>query len=214
MRKEYTINELASILGCSRTAITKKIKEDESAPGVKRYKERYEVTQKNGQMAILLDDEDLEHEKSMSKGFNNVSQQGYNTQENEDIIDIEPENKRNKTEELINFTERYIDRFTTLQETMYNELKERDKQILLLTTSEKDKQEEYLKTVAENKTLKSRNTVLKVLLGVIVTVLICFITFFITYVTFSNTVSEEENSDTKKEHVQVEIIDKHAPQKK
>lgn len=187
MKKEYTIKELQSILGCSRTAIVKKIKTDEHNTAIKRYKDRYEVTQKDGQIAIIFDDAELEQEKRLSKGFNTVSSNGYNTTQNEDIIDIEPEIKPNKQDELLNFTERYIERFTTLQETMYNELKERDKQILLLTTSENTKEQEYLKTVAENKTLKQRNTIITVTAGVIITVLICVITYCITVIKLSKT---------------------------
>ena len=181
MKKEYTIKELQAIFGCSRTAIVKKIKPDAKNTGVKRYKERYEVTVKDGQMAIIFDDTELEEEKRLSKGFNTVSDNSYNTVHNEDIIDIEPENYPNKKNELLSFTERYIERYTTLQETMYNELRERDKQILLLTTSENDKQQEYFKTNAENIMLKKRNTILTVLLGVSITVLICVITFFVTF---------------------------------
>ena len=183
MKKEYTIKELQTILGCSRTAITKKIKTDEHNTDIKRYKGCYEVAQKDGQMVILFDDSELEEEKRLSKGFNTVSNNVYNTPQNEDIIEIEPEFNGNKQDNILNFTERYIERYTTLQETMYNELKERDKQILLLTTSENAKEQEYLKTVAENKTLKHRNTVLLVLLGVIITVLICIITYCVTVMT-------------------------------
>lgn len=194
MKKEYTIKELQAILGCSRTAIVKKIKTDEHNTDIKRYKDRYEVTQKDGQMAIIFDDAELEEERKLSKGFNTVINNGYNTTQNEDIIEIEPEIKENKQDDILNFTERYIERYTTLQETMYNELKERDKKILLLTTSENAKEQEYLKTVAENKTLKQRNTVLMVILGVIVTVLICVITYCVTVMTLSHndTAPQEE----------------------
>lgn len=192
MKKEYTIKELQSILGCSRTAIVKKIKTDEHNTDIKRYKDRYEVTQKDGQMAIIFDDAELEEEKRLSKGFNTITNNGYNTTQNEDIIEIEPEFKENKQDDILNFTERYIERYTTLQETMYNELKERDKKILLLTTSENSKEQEYLKTVAENKTLKQRNTLLMIISGVAVTVLICVITYCVTFMTLSksNTVSD------------------------
>lgn len=205
MQKEYTIKELQQILGCSRTAIVKKIKPDEHNTGVKRYKDRYEVTQKDGQMAIIFDDAELEEEKRLSKGFNTVTSNGYNTIQNEDIIDIEPEIKPNKQDDIINFTERYIERYTTLQETMYNELKERDKQILLLTTSENAKEQEYLKTIAENKTLKQRNTVLLVMLGVIVTVLICVITYCITVTTLPKSVQVEPKTDQVSEQVSVQV---------
>ena len=180
MKKEYTIKELQEIFGCSRTAIIKKIKTVGDNTELKRYKGRYEVTQKDGQIAIIFDDWELEEEKRLSKGMGSVSNNGDNTAQNDDIIDIEPNFTEPKQNEIISLTERYIERFTTLQETMYNELRERDKQILLLTTSENSKQQEYLRTVAENKTLKIRNTIYKVLLGIMITVLLCVITYCVT----------------------------------
>lgn len=214
MRKEYTIKELQSIFGCSRTAIVKKIKATGDNTDSKRYKDRYEVSTKDGQMVILFEDWELEEEKRLSKGMGLVLNNGDNTPQNEDIIDIEPTQTEIKPNEYIEFTNRYIERYTTLQETMYNELRERDKQILLLTTSENHKQEEYIKTVAENKTLKARNTVLKVLLGVAVTVLICAVTYCITV---STLLHNQKQQEIKKEHVQQEIIKnpvEHAPRKK
>ena len=202
MRKAYIIRELQEILGVSRTAIVKKIKVDEHNPVIKRYKNRFEVTEKDGQMAIMFEDWELEEEKRLSKGMTSVSNNGDNTPQNEDIIDIEPNVTKMKQNDYVEFTERYIDRFTTLQETMYNELRERDKQILLLTTSENRKQEEYLKTIAENKTLKLRNTIYKVLIGVLITVLLCVITYSITSITLNDTSQKEE---IQKNPVQQEI---------
>lgn len=202
MRKEYTIKELQTIFGCSRTAIVKKIKTAGDNTDIRRYKDRYEVGVKDGQMVILFEDWELEEEKRLSKGMGSVSNNGDNTPSNEDIIDIEPNVTESKQDALYNFTERYIDKFTTLQETMYNELRERDKQILLLTTSEKSKQDEYLKTVAENKTLKSRNTILKVILGVVITVLVCVITYCITVTaTVQNVPSNDTSNVTTSEQV-------------
>ena len=200
MKKEYTINQLASILGCSRTAIVKKIKPDENNPVIKRYRGRYEVVSTAEGMAILLDDIELEHEKRMSKGVNNVSNNTGYAGKDSDIIDIEPEKEPQPSNVYMEFTNRYIEQFTTLQKEMYNELKERDNQILLLTTSEKTKEQEYLRTQAENKTLKSRNTILTVILGVMLTVLICFITFGITYMTLN------ENSAEKNPTQQTEVV--------
>jgi len=201
MKKEYTINELAAILGCSRTAIVKKIKTDDNNPVLKRYRGRYEVVSSNGSMAILLDDIELEHEKRMSKGVSNVSNNTVTTAQSDDIIDIEPEKENANSETLIQFTNRYIEQFTTLQKEMYNELKQRDSQILLLTTSEKAKENEYLQVKAENETLKQRNMFLTVLSGVVLTVLICFITFAITYINLNNS---QPDLDIKKEPVQIE----------
>lgn len=191
MKKAYLIKELQEIWGVSRTAIVKKIKPDDVNPVIRRYKNRFEVVDKDGQMAIMFDDWELEEEKRLSKGMGSVTSNGDNTPQNEDIIDIEPNVTNLQQNHFIEFTERYMDRYNTLQETMYNELRERDKQILLLTTSEKSKQDEYLRTVAENKTLKLRNTVYKVLIGVLVTVLLCVITYCITSMTLSNTQQDE-----------------------
>lgn len=193
MRKEYLINDLAAILGCSRTAIVKKIAEDKET-GIKRYKNRYDVVMYKGQLAILLDDEDLENEKSMSRGFKNVARNHSNTATNDDVIDIEPIQQENNAETVLNFTERYIKELKTFQETTYNELKNLsetknnlEKQVLLLEDSQKRGIEEFQKTRAENVTLKRRNTILTVVLGVVITLLMCFITFYITFVSLHNT---------------------------
>lgn len=201
MRKEYTINELAGVLGCSRTAIVKKIKPDGDNPGIERYKNRYEVVMSNGVKAILLDDSELEHEKACSRGVKNVSNNGYNNAESDDVIDIEPEKEIFSAETVLSFTERYIKDFKTFQETTYNEMrnlaKERDEaksQIYLLTDSEKRKEDALMQSLSENVVLKKRNTMLTVALGVAVIVLACFITFCVTYVTSRSTVTEPVNT--------------------
>lgn len=191
MEKAYSYDELASILGCSRTAIAKKVKPDDNDTGIERYKNRYNVVLKNGKKCILIDDEALEEEKNSSRGFKNVSNTGYNTSQRQDIIDIEPEKTEKESDKVIEFTERYIDRFTTLQETMYNELRNRDNQILLLTTGEKTKQEEYFKTAAENKELKEKyNVMLKVLIT-LVTLFVIVLSSFITFVIINKNVSND-----------------------
>lgn len=161
MRKEYSINDLAQILGCSRTAIVKKIKPDGDNPGVERYKNRYDVVISNGIKAILLDEQELEAEKACSRGFKTVTNNGVNSVESNDIIDIEPEKEKISASEVLNFTERYIKDFKTFQETTYNEMrnlaKERDEaksQIYLLTDSEKRKEDALIQTLSENVTLK------------------------------------------------------------
>lgn len=196
MIKEYTYDELAGILGCSRTAIAKKIKPDENNPGVERYKNRFEVVIKDGRKCILLDDEALEEEKLKSRGFKNVSQSAHNIPQTDDIIDIEPVQQSKNQETLFDFTERYIDRFTTLQETMYNELRKRDNQILLLTTSEKNKQEEYFRTEAENKTLKQRYNVMRSVTITLATLLIVFITFSITFFVVTRNVASDVSTSS------------------
>lgn len=201
MRKEYTIRELTEILGCSRTAIVKKIKEDSVNPSIKRYKNRYDVVMSNGQMAILLDDEDLEEEKRLSRGSSNVMNNSSNTVQTDDFIDIEPEKEQNSTSDVISFTERYINEFKTFQETTYNEMRnlasERDtykNQILLLEDSEKRKESALMETIAENVTLKKHRTMLTVALGIITLVLASFVTFYVTYMTLHNTIAEPEQN--------------------
>lgn len=191
MEKAYSYDELASILGCSRTAIAKKISRDEHNPGVERYKNRYNVVLQNGRKCVLIDDESLEAEKNKSRGFKNVSNSGYNTPDNQDIIDVEPHKSEKHTDMVLEFTERYINKFETLQETMYNELRNRDRQILLLTNGEQSKQEEYFKVNALNKELESKyNVATKVIIG-LVTLLVMVISSFITFVINNSNVSNE-----------------------
>lgn len=199
MQKKYTVKELASILGCSVTAVNKKIKADENNPDIKRYRNRYETVVENNVTYILLDDEALEDEKNKSKGFKNgfgnVSNVGLNESETSDIIDVTPEVKQEKSDKILEFTERYIERFSTLQETFYNEMREKDKQIYLLTTSETQKQEKYFETEAQNKQLKAQNNVLKIVLAVVITL---FVTLVITFSILSIPKSESTQSTTEK----------------
>lgn len=199
MIREYSLQDLATVLGCSRTAIAKKIKPDVSNPDTKRFKNRYNVVSKDGKMFILIDDADLEEEKRLSKGFSNVSQNSYNTVETDNIIDIEPETKENTIDKVINFTERYITDYKTFQREMYNELLQRDKQVLLLTNSENNAKNEFLRISAENKTLKKRNVIITVCLTVAITLLIVLSIGFITFVNVSSTT--ENNSDVQTETV-------------
>lgn len=199
MQKKYTVKELASILGCSVTAVNKKIKADENNPDIKRYRNRYETVVENNVTYILLDDEALEDEKNKSKGFKNgfgnVSNVGLNESETSDIIDVTPEIKQESSDKILEFTERYIERFSTLQETFYNEMKAKDKQIYLLTTSETQKQEKYFETEAQNKQLKAQNNVLKIVLAVVITL---FVTLVITFSILGISKSESTQPTTEK----------------
>lgn len=194
MKRKYSVKELANILGCSVTAVNKKIKADENNPVIKRYRNVYETVLENGITYILLDDTELEEEKNRSKGFSNVLNKGYNAPQNEDIIDVEPYQEEKKKDTLLEFTERYINNFTTLQKTFYEEMREKDKQIYLLTTSENQKQAEYLETKALNKTLEKRNNVLKVALTVVITLLVTLaVVFTMFYVNVSQ--AKKKNAD-------------------
>lgn len=199
MQKKYTVKELASILGCSVTAVNKKIKADENNPNIKRYRNRYETVVENNVTYILLNDEALEDEKNKSKGFKNgfgnVSIPGLNESETPDIIDVTPEVRQEKSDKILEFTERYIERFSTLQETFYNEMKAKDKQIYLLTTSETQKQEKYFETEAQNKQLKAQNNVLKIVLAVVITL---FVTLVITFSILGISKSESTQPTTEK----------------
>lgn len=201
MRKEYLINDLAEILGCSRTAIVKKIVEDKET-GLKRYRNRYDVVMYKGQQAILLDDEDLENEKSMSRGYKNVARNVNNHATNDDVIDVEPIKQEPNAETVLNFTERYINELKNLSETKNN----LEKQVLLLEDSQKRSDAEYQKTRTENVTLKRRNTILTVALGVVITLLMCFVTFYITFMALHNT--NENVGETLQKNTAQETIKK------
>lgn len=199
MQNKYTVKELATILGCSVTAVNKKIKPDTNNPEIKRYRNRYGTVVENNVTYILLDDVALEDEKNKSKGFKNgygnVLNTGLNESETPDIIDVAPEVKQEKSDKILEFTERYIERFSTLQETFYNEMREKDKQIYLLTTSETQKQEKYFETEAQNKQLKAQNNVLKIVLAVVITL---FVTLVITFLMLNISKSESTQPTTEK----------------
>ena len=183
-RKSYSVKELASILGCSVTAVQKKITQDENNPEIRRYKKRFDVVIKDGKTVILLSDSDIEEEKRLSRGFNNVNITDNTTSEN--VIDIETEPQKQANQEVIidkilNFTNSYIERFDTLQKTYYNDLMQRDKQILLLTTSENNRQSEYLEAQAKAKELEKKN---KRLLTYLLVVTTLFITLLVVYLRF------------------------------
>lgn len=210
MRKEYTIKELTEILGCSRTAIVKKIVTDDNT-GVRRYKNRYEVVSYNGQMAIIFDDFELEQEKKLSRGMGSVTNNGYNTSKNDDVIDVEPIVNESNKNELYEFTERYMQQFVTFQETTNETILnlERQKmamenQIKLIEDHQLQEKAEQTKTIEENKKLKKSNKVLAVLLGVATIVLVCFITYIITSNTLAN--NEVNTMENVSESVKKEVI--------
>lgn len=183
MIKKYSVKELATILGCSLTAVNKKIKADDNNPEIKRYRNRYQTVVEENVTYILLDDEALEDEKRRSKGFKagftNVSNTVSNEYETTDYIDVEPVLQNNNQDKLLEFTQRYINDFTTLQKTFYDEMRQKDQQIYLLTTSENQKQAEYLETQAKNKQLIKQNNVLKTILTVIITLVVTLVITFV-----------------------------------
>ena len=209
MEKMYSYDELAGILGCTRTAIAKKVKPDENNPSVERYKNRYRVVLHEGKKCIVIDDTGLEEEKNKSKGFKNVLQKPNITPEKQTIKGIETENTEVNSETAFDVTERYIDKFATLYKEFNDEIMKRDRQILLLTVDEKTKQDTYLQTQAEYKTLKEKynvlekkcNVIMNIIKGIVIFSLIC-ITSFITFKVAIKNVSTVENSkvtDTVKE---------------
>lgn len=203
MERMYSYDELASILGCTRTAIAKKIKPDENNPDIERYKNRYRVVLHEGKKCIVIDDAGLEDEKLKSRGFKNVSQNGCITPETQAVQENKPVQSEINFETVSDVTERYINRVATLYKEFNEEIMKRDKQILLLTVDEKTKQNVYLQTQAENTTLKEKYNVLEkkynvaknVIKGVIIFCLICitsFITFKIVMKNVSDPVQEKE----------------------
>lgn len=184
-KKSYSVKELARILGCSVTAVQKKITLEENNPDLKRYKKRYDVVIKDGKTVILLSDAELEEEKRLSKGFNNVSTMNNETFENVIDVEAQPQTQANQElviDKIIDFTNLHIERYETLQKTYYNELLQKDKQILLLTTSENTKQAEYLETQAKAKELEKRNRLLTLYLTFVTTLLLTLLVVYITVI--------------------------------
>ena len=171
MKNKYTIKELSLILGCSVTAVSKKIKADADNPDVKLYRNEFETIVENNVTYILLSDEDLELEKSRSKGFNKNSAVEY--------VNTTVEQTPTFDDRLLNFTEQYMRNFEELQHKHFEELQEKDRKLFLLTTNEKVKEEEYLETKALNKTLLQRYEYMKIALSSISTLLLVFIILFI-----------------------------------
>lgn len=194
--KRYSVKELATILGCSVTAVQKKIKTDENNPEIKRYKNRYNTVISDGKLFILLTDTDLEEEKRLSRGFNNVVKNVADEEENVVNVEFTAENQATKEDvidKIINFTNGYIQRYETLQKTYYADMQQKDKQIYLLTTSENNKQAEYLETQAKSKELEKRNKLLTLYLTVVTTLLITLVMLFITfYINVNNDNIEEQ----------------------
>lgn len=186
-------------MGCSITAVQKKISADVNNPDLKRYRNRYDAVIDDGKTVILLTDEELENEKRLSKGFKNVNQNAAETSEN--VIDAEytAENQRRQEEmidKVLEFTTGYIERYETLQKRYYDLLNEKEKQVKLLTDnkmhSDNKLYEEQAKSLelaeknkaleTDNTLLKHKNTFLKCLLyaaaGVILIIIILFLTVF------------------------------------
>ena len=186
-KKKYSIKELSTILGCSVTAVQKKIYVDENNPNIKRYKKRFDVVIDDGKSVILLTDNELEQEKRLSKGFNNI-QQNVNehfkniNETSDNIIDVDFTNENTikndyVLDKIFEFTNSYIERYETLQKQYYNLLNEKDKQVKLLTDSENKTQKEFYEISAKCKTLEEKNKNLTRLIYVVIGVLIFVLTF-------------------------------------
>lgn len=171
MKNKYTIKELSLILGCSVTAVSKKIKPSEDNPDVKLYRNEFETIVENNVTYILLSDEDLELEKSRSKGFNKNSAVEY--------VHATVEQTTTFDERLLNFTEQYIKNLEDLQHKHFEELEEKNRQLFLLTSNEQQKEKEYLETNALNKTLLQRFEYMKYALTIVSTLLLVFIVLYI-----------------------------------
>ena len=171
MKNKYTIKELSLILGCSVTAVSKKIKPSEDNPDVKLYRNEFETVVENNITYILLSDEDLELEKSRSKGFAKNSAVDY--------VQTTVEQTTTFDERLLNFTEQYIKNLEDLQHKHFEELQEKNRQLFLLTSNETQREKEYLETTALNKTLLQRYDYMKIALASVSTLLLVFIILFI-----------------------------------
>lgn len=181
VKKKYSVKELSMLLGCSVTAVQKKIFVDVNNPSIKRYKKRYEVVIEDGKSVILLSDSELEEEKRLSKGFNNVQTNVGETSENVIDVDYTAETaqiKENSIDKILEFTERYMERFEQLQKGYYNLLTEKEHQVKLLTDSENKTNNKFFEMSAKCKELEERNKFLKRLLYVLTGVLIFLVTLY------------------------------------
>lgn len=215
MEKEYSYDELADILGCSRTAVSKKVTPDPNNPSVERYRKRYNVVLKDGKKCIVLDDEALELEKKLSKGSKNVSKKGVETSEIQDTEEVKPVSQVSKEETDITVTERYMDKFLIMQQHMYNQLHDRDKEILLLTVNEKQKEEAYLQTEAKNSELTDKYNIMEKKYNVAKNIIIGFVTLTLMYATFCITMkynSQKVSNDlVNVSNVQEQVINDKKP---
>ena len=182
--KKYSVKELASILGCSLTAVNKKIIPDPNNPEIKRYRQRYNVVVEEGKTLILLTDAELEEEKRLSKGFKNVSSNVVETPEN--VLDVEystetQTNKEDMVDKILNFTNVYMQRYETLQNRYYNLLNDSNNQIKLLTDSESKTQKEFYEISARCKELEEKNKLLKRYIIIVATLFVLCVTLFITF---------------------------------
>ena len=208
--RKYSVKELASILGCSATAVQKKIKPDENNPEIKRYKKRYNTVVNDGKLFILLSDDDIEEEKRLSKGFNNVVRNVIDDTENVIDIEAEPETQTNSDyalDKIIEFTNVHIQRYETLHETYYKELIEKDKQLNLLTTTQLQKDAENKQAQAKSKELEKRNRLLTLYLTVVTTLFITLVGLFITfYINVNNVVNAETEKPSEQAVTTVENV--------
>ena len=181
-KKMYSVKELSSILGCSVTAVNKKIISDPDNPNIKRYRNRYDVVIDEGKTVILLSDEDIEREKRLSKGFKNVTSNVNETPEN--VVDVEYSaesqvNKEDVTDKLIKFSSEFFQRYETLQTRYINLLTDTNNQIKLLTDSESKTQKEYFEMSSRCKELEERNKNLKRYLIIATVIFLVIITLLI-----------------------------------
>ncbi len=229
MEKEYSYDELADILGCTRTAVSKKVTPDPENPSIERYRKRYNVVLKDGKKCIVLDDKALEIEKKLSKGLKNVSKKGVKTSETQDAEEVKPVSQTQKDKTDITVTERYMDKFLIMQQHLYNQIHDRDKQILLLSVNEKQKESTYIQTETENKKIKQKYNEIEKKYKIAKMVIYSFITLFLIFTTYyitsrqneknvsndlqnvSNNVQQQVTNDKKPAEVQ-EVVTPPAPQ--
>lgn len=83
-----------------------------------------------------------------------------------------------------------------MQQHLYNQLHDRDKQILLLSVNEKQKEEAFIRTQAENSELTEKYNVMQKKYNIAKKVIYCFITLALIYGTFVITMKQNYNNVT------------------
>lgn len=160
MEKKYSISQLVSLLGISRTAVNRKIKKY-SFDTVQEYvngRPMKLVCVKDEELEALL--EEVKHTKGGASTVSSDAKKLDNTVLNE----LPPyEEKPEKAQPVNNSGEELVKKVLDQNEKILEQLQHyvdrvvtAESQLKLIETSEKNKEDEYLKIKAENEHLKAK----------------------------------------------------------
>lgn len=204
-RKNYTIQQLADILGVSVAAIRKKIKTDDYDPNIKRYKKRYPVVigtfEDRQVMQISLTDIELEEEKRLS-GINKIKHSAETTLhetyennvieteeiDNDDVIEVNYTKANQQNPELLlTLTERYNNEIRTYADRL---IEAESKQLLL--EDKANREGLYLQEIREAKATTKNVVKYFTITLLIMLLLLVASTCFLIYKLLNPTIIEKE----------------------